>query len=133
MIQATSKIVTEKPMHWITPVLIGIIALEHLYFLYLEMFLWTSPKGLKTFGMTAEKAEASKVLAANQGLYNGFLAAGLVWSLLHPDAQFAHQLQWFFLACILVAATYGGYSSSRKILVIQGVPVVLAMAALALL
>ena len=117
-------------MEWITPILVGIIALEHLYFLYLEMFQWTKPKGLKTFGLTPEQAESSRVLAANQGLYNGFLAAGLVWGLVHPDTNLGQQLQWFFVLCVFVAAIFGGITSSRRILIIQGVPAVLAMAAL---
>jgi putative membrane protein len=120
-------------MKWITPILIAIIVLEHLYFLYLEMFQWTRPKGLKIFGLTPEQAESSRVLAANQGLYNGFLAAGLVWGLIHPDTNFGHQLQWFFVLCVFAAAIYGGISSSRRILIIQGVPAVLAMTALYLL
>ena len=70
---------------------VALVALEHVYFLYLEMFLWTKPKGLATFGNTIEKAQASAVLAANQGLYNGFLAAGLIWGLLHPNPTFGFQ------------------------------------------
>lgn len=102
--------------------LIAGIALLHVYFLILEMFFWTKPKGLKVFGQSLEKAQSSAVLAANQGLYNGFLAAGLFWSLVQPDADFSRQLQYFFLGCILVAGLYGGYSVNRKIAIVQALP-----------
>lgn len=117
----------------IAKTLIALVALQHLYFLYLEMFLWTKPIGLKTFAMTAEKAEITAQLAGNQGLYNGFLAAGLIWSLLHPNADTATQLATFFLGCVLVAAAYGGYSVGGKILLLQGVPAALALLAVFLL
>ncbi len=110
-------------------VLTALVALEHVYILYLEMFLWTKPAGLRTFGMTKEKAEETKVLGANQGLYNGFLAAGLFWSLVHPSAMFAYELKVFFLACVIVAALYGAWSASRKILFTQGLPAIIAMIA----
>lgn len=116
-------------MHALALSLIALVAVEHLYFLYLEMFAWTQPRTRSTFGTTAEFAEASKSLAANQGLYNGFLAAGLVWSLLQPDAAFALQLKIFFLACVIVAAIYGALSAKRSILYVQGVPAMLALAA----
>ena len=103
--------------------LVVLVALEHLYFLYLEMFLWTQPKGLKIFGNTAQKAEDSKVLAANQGLYNGFLAAGLVC----PGAAAGVHIQMFFLACVIVAGIYGGLTVSRRILYLQGGPALLAL------
>ncbi len=106
--------------------LVVLVALEHLYFLYLEMFLWTKPKGLKTFGNSPQKAEDSKVLAANQGLYNGFLAAGLLWGLAYPGAAGLH-IQMFFLACVIVAGLYGGYSVSRRIAYLQAGPAVLAL------
>jgi putative membrane protein len=105
--------------------LVLLVALEHLYFLYLEMFLWTKPKGLKVFGNTAEKAEASKVLAANQGLYNGFLAAGLLWGLAYPDAAAGVHIQLFFLCCVVVAGIYGGLTVSKRITVLQGGPALL--------
>ena len=114
-------------------ILAGLVALEHLYFLVLEMFLWTSPRGLKSFGTTPEFARASRSLAANQGLYNGFLAAGLLWGLVHPDPGVAFQLLLFFLSCVLVAAVYGSWSVKRSILWIQGLPALLAMLALLLL
>jgi putative membrane protein len=110
-------------------VLVVLVALEHLYFLYLEMFLWTRPKGLKTFGNTAERAEASKILAANQGLYNGFLAAGLLWGLSYPGAAGVH-IQMFFLACVIVAGIYGGLTVKKTILYVQGGPALLALLAL---
>ncbi len=112
-------------MTMIANVLVALVALLHLYFLVLEMFLWTTPKGRKVFGTTPEFAEGSKVLAANQGLYNGFLAAGLVWGLLRGDAA----TQLFFLACVLVAGLYGAATVSRKILFVQAVPAALAMLA----
>ncbi|WP_036735375.1 DUF1304 domain-containing protein [Paenibacillus zanthoxyli] len=111
----------------ISAILVGIVALEHLYILYLEMFLWTTPKGLKAFGTTKDIAEASKSLAANQGLYNGFLAAGLIWSLLYPDAAVARQLQLFFLVCVLIAAIFGGITAKRSILLVQGLPALAAL------
>jgi putative membrane protein len=109
--------------------LVALVAALHLYFLVLEMFLWTTPYGLKTFGNTFEKAQASAVLAANQGLYNGFLAAGLVWGLLHPAAGMALQIKIFFLLCVIAAGLYGAYSVSRKILLVQALPAALALAA----
>lgn len=114
-------------------ILISLVALLHIYFLVLEMFLFTKPLGLKTFKMTAAEAMGKAVLAANQGLYNGFLAAGLIWSMLHPNVEFRCQLSIFFLACVIVAALYGGYSVNRRILFIQGIPAVLALLAVLLL
>ena len=109
--------------------LVVLVALLHLYFLVLEMFLWTRPLGLKTFRNTPEKAEVTRVLAANQGLYNGFLAAGLLWGLVTA--------QWnvvvFFLLCVVVAALYGAWSVSRRIFYVQGVPAIAALAAILLL
>ena len=115
-------------MRMLSLILIGVVGFEHLYFLYLEMFAWTTPKTRRAFGTTAEFAEASKSLAANQGLYNGFLAAGLVWSLLQPDPAFALQLKIFFLACVIVAAIYGALSVKHSILYVQGIPAMLALA-----
>src|ERR1700712_34352 len=105
-------------MIWLANVLVALVAALHFYFLVLEMFLWTKPKGLATFGNTLEKAQQSAVLAANQGLYNGFLAAGLIWGLLHPNVAFGFQIKIFFLACVLVAGLYGGYSVSKKIVIV---------------
>jgi putative membrane protein len=104
-------------------ILLGIVALLHAYFLVLEMFLWDKPYGLKTFGNTPEKAAASKVLAMNQGLYNGFLAAGLVWGLV--SGVFA--VKAFFLACVIVAGVFGGLTASRKILWVQALPAAVAL------
>jgi putative membrane protein len=114
-------------MNFLSHLLVGVVALEHLYFLYLEMFAWTAPRTLRAFGNTKEAAEASKVLAANQGLYNGFLAAGLVWGIIHPNAVFGYQLKVFFLLCVIVAAIYGGLTAKRSILFIQGIPALTAL------
>jgi putative membrane protein len=111
-------------------VVIAVIALLHLWFLILEMFLWTRPSGRRAFGLTAEFAEQSKALAANQGLYNGFLAAGLVWGLYLGPAGFGVKV--FFLACVLIAGIYGGITASRKILWIQALPAAIALALLLL-
>ncbi len=110
----------------IASVLVGLVALIHVYILVLEMFLWNTPKGRKVFNTTPEFAAASKVLAANQGLYNGFLAAGLIWSLLLGAS--GRPVALFFLACVLVAGLYGAATASRKILYVQALPAALAMA-----
>jgi putative membrane protein len=112
----------------IAEVLVALVALEHIYFLVLEMFLWTKPRTRAAFGMTAETAEQTKVLAANQGLYNGFLAAGLLWSLFAP-AVYARPLALFFLGCVLVAGIYGGFTANKRIFVLQAFPAALALAA----
>jgi putative membrane protein len=109
--------------------LVALVALEHLWFLVLEMFLWTKPIGLKTFRQAAEQAAATRVLAMNQGLYNGFLAAGLAWSLLAPP-ELAFPLKVFFLSCVIVAGALGAATVSTRILLVQALP---AAAALALL
>lgn len=106
---------------------VGIVALEHIYILILEMVLWTTPRGLKAFGMTKEQAKVTKSLAANQGLYNGFLAAGLVWGLVHPDASMGHSIKIFFLICVIIAALYGGATAKKSILLVQGLPAVIAL------
>jgi putative membrane protein len=102
------------------------VALLHAYFLILEMFLWDKPRGLRTFGLTPEFAAASKSLAANQGLYNGFLAAGLAWALWLGAAGDAIRI--FFLACVIVAGVFGALTASRKILWVQALPGALALA-----
>ena len=117
-------------MSIVATTLVALIALLHLYIMVLEMFLWTTPRALKAFGLTPEFAAQTRTLAANQGLYNGFLAAGLIWSLVYPIPGFAWQLAMFFLTCIAVAGIYGAATSSRRILFIQTVPAVLAMLAL---
>lgn len=106
-------------------VLIALIALLHLWFLILEMFLWTRPSGRKAFGLSPEFAEETRALAANQGLYNGFLAAGLVWSLWLGADGLAIKL--FFLGCVLVAGVFGGLTAARKILWIQALPAAIAL------
>ncbi|MBI3728269.1 MAG: DUF1304 domain-containing protein [Burkholderiales bacterium] len=113
-------------MYLIANILTGIVAALHIYFLILEMFLWDKPMGLRTFRNTPEKAETTKVLAANQGLYNGFLAAGLVWGLLMGGHEGFH-VKIFFLTCVIIAGAYGAYSVSRRILYIQAVPALLAL------
>lgn len=107
-------------------IFIAVIGLLHLYFLILEMFLWEKPIGLKAFGNTPEKAKLTKVLAQNQGLYNGFLAAGLFWSLL-VTAPFSVALANFFLVCVFIAGVYGCVTASRKILYIQALPALIAL------
>jgi putative membrane protein len=109
----------------IANIVVALIALLHVYILVLEMFLWTTPRGLRAFGLTPEFAEASRTLAANQGLYNGFLAAGLAWGLLLGPAGMGVKL--FFLACVLVAGLYGGATVGRRILFIQAVPAAIAI------
>ncbi len=106
--------------------LVVIIALEHLGFLVLEMFYWTAPFGLRTFGLTPEFAQASAVLAANQGLYNGFLAAGLIWSLARRRGAFS--LKVFFLACVIVAGVFGALTAKTSILFVQAAPALLGLA-----
>ena len=108
-------------------VLIGLVAALHAYFLVLEMFLWTKPTGLRVFAQTKEKAEASKVLAMNQGLYNGFLTAGLVWSFtLAPP--FGASVARFFLGCVVVAGVFGAATVSKRILFVQALPAAIALA-----
>jgi len=107
--------------------LVALVAVLHLYFLVLEMFLWTKPLGLKTFRNSPEKAADSAVLAANQGLYNGFLAAGLIWGLLHSAPGFALQIKVFFLLCVIVAGIYGAATVSRRILLVQAAPAAIAL------
>ena len=110
---------------------VGLVALLHIDFLVLEMFLWEKPIGRKTFGLTEEFARQSKVLAANQGLYNGFLAAGLVWSLFPngaPDA--ASTIAIFFLSCIIIAGIFGAATVSRLIFWVQAAPAIVALAAI---
>ena len=113
-------------MRMLADVLVGLVALLHLYFLVLEMFLWTKPLGLKVFRNTPEKAQTTKVLAANQGLYNGFLVAGLVWGLSLGAAGL--DIKVFFLGCVIVAGVYGAWSVSRRILWVQAVPGAVALA-----
>jgi putative membrane protein len=112
-------------MKIIAIVLISIVALEHIYFLVLEMFLWTAPKGIKTFGLKSKEfAEETKVLAANQGLYNGFLATGLIYALVLENRNFI----LFFLVCVIVAGIYGAYSTKKiKLFYVQSIPAIIAL------
>ncbi len=112
-------------MPTVATTVIVVIALLHLWFLILEMFLWTRPSGRRAFGLTAEFAEQTKALAANQGLYNGFLAAGLIWGLYLGEGGFGVKI--FFLACVLIAGIFGGLTASRKILWIQALPAALGL------
>ena len=114
-------------MIWLANGLVALVAALHVYFLVLEMFLWTKPLGLKTFRNSPEKAADSAVLAANQGLYNGFLAAGLVWGLIQSTPSFAFQIKVFFLLCVIVAGIYGAATVSRRILLVQAAPAALAL------
>ena len=111
-------------------VVVGAIAFLHVYILVLEMFLWDKPVGLRAFGQTQKAATASRVLAANQGLYNGFLAAGLFWGLwLGPDGT---AIKVFFLGCVVIAGVVGAITASRTILVLQALPGALALGAVLL-
>ncbi len=112
-------------MNLLAQILVLLVALLHAYFLVLEMFLWTTPTGRRVFGLDAEFAEQSKALAANQGLYNGFLVAGLVWGLVADRTD----VQVFFLLCVVVAGVYGAATVNRRILFVQAVPAVLALLA----
>ncbi len=113
-------------MSTIANIVVGLIALVHVNILVLEMFLWDKPAGLRAFGQTLEAAKASKVLAANQGLYNGFLAAGLFWGL--SLGAGGAGVKVFFLCCILVAGLYGAATANRKILFVQAVPAAIGLA-----
>jgi putative membrane protein len=119
-------------MIWIANILVALVAVLHVYFLVLEMFLWTRPLGLKTFRNSPEKAADSAVLAANQGLYNGFLAAGLLWGLVQDIPAFAFQIKTFFLLCVIVAGLYGAATVSRRILWVQAAPAAIALILLCL-
>lgn len=114
-------------MNFITILLIAVVALEHIYFLILEMFLWTKPKGLKAFGLKSKAfAEETKVLAANQGLYNGFLAAGLIYSIIQKEINIAI----FFLICVTIAGIYGSYSTKKiKLFYVQAIPAIITLLA----
>jgi putative membrane protein len=110
----------------IANLVVSFVALLHVYFLVLEMFLWDRPAGLRTFGHSLEEARASKVLAANQGLYNGFLAAGLAWGLALGEGGAGVKV--FFLACVLIAGLFGAATASRKILFVQALPAAVGLA-----
>jgi putative membrane protein len=108
-------------------ILIGVIAMEHLYFLYFEMFAWET-LGKKIFRILPQDLfKPTKVLAANQGLYNGFLAAGLIWALIISNPIWAKNIALFFLSCVLIAGIYGAWSASKKIFFVQGLPALIAI------
>jgi putative membrane protein len=117
-------------MPLVANILVVLVALLHVMFLVLEMFLWTKPFGRRTFGLSRELADATKGLAANQGLYNGFLAAGLIWGLMSGDAAF--RIEVFFLSCVILAGIFGAITAKRSILYVQALPGVLALIAVAL-
>src|SRR4051812_23905727 len=119
-------------MIFIANFLVAVVAALHVYFLILEMFLWTKPLGLKTFRNSIEKATESAVLAANQGLYKGFLASGLVWGLFHPNPGVGFQIKTFFLLCVIVAGAYGAATVSPRIIYVQAAPAALALVLLSL-
>ncbi|WP_306206804.1 DUF1304 domain-containing protein [Actinoplanes sp. RD1] len=110
-------------MEWAARILVGLVALIHLYIVVLEMFLWRTDRGRATFGLTEEFARQSASLAANQGLYNGFLAAGLGYGLVTGDVSF----QIFFLTCVMIAGIFGAATVSRRILFVQAVPAAIAL------
>ncbi len=112
-------------MKKVSSALVAIVALEHMYILVLEMFLWTKPAGLRAFGLTSEFAEQSAVLAANQGLYNGFLAAGLVWSLIRKGDGIS--IRVFFLGCVIIAGVFGAVTAKASILYVQATPALIAL------
>ncbi|HEV7194325.1 MAG TPA: DUF1304 domain-containing protein [Pedococcus sp.] len=115
-------------MNSVAVTLVLLVALIHVYIVVLEMALWTTPRGRAAFGLTSEFALATKTLAANQGLYNGFLAAGLVWGLVGPEhLRFGFRV--FFLGCVVVAGVYGAATASRRILLVQALPGALALIA----
>lgn len=107
--------------------IVSFIAILHIYIMIIEMYFWDKPRGLKAFGLKHDFATSTKVLGANQGLYNGFLAAGLIWGLIHQQEAFGFQIQLFFLSCIFVAGIYGAVTFARKIIYIQSVPSLIAI------
>lgn len=113
----------------ISKVLITVAAALQAWFMIMEMFLWTKPLGRAAFGLTKEFAEQSKVLAMNQGLYNGFIAAGFIWALLHSDPKAYYQIALFFCACMFIAGVFGGATASWKIILVQALPAALAAVA----
>lgn len=115
-------------MEVVQKISVGLIAFLHLGFLYLEMVLWAKPLGQKIFRLDPDFAQKSASLAANQGLYNGFLAAGLIWSLCTKDPVMSFQLKLFFLGCVLVAGIFGAVTASRNILFLQALPAFVVLA-----
>jgi len=119
-------------MKYLSLFLVVLVAIEHLYIMALEMFFWTKPRTLKVFGFSKEFAQSTTAMAANQGLYNGFLALGLLWGVFHPNDVFSFQIQVFFLLCVIVAAIYGALTIKKSVIVMQGVPAILAFISLSL-
>ena len=119
-------------LNTIANTIVGIVAVLHIWFLVLEMFLWTKPIGLRIFKQSLEKAKGSEVLAANQGLYNGFLAAGLIWSILEPSPPISYQFKLFFLICVSAAGIFGAFSVNRRILYVQALPAFIGLAVVGL-
>ena len=115
-------------MSLLASLLTGLVAALHVYFLVVEMFLWTTPYGRRVFKLTPEKAALTKTLAANQGLYNGFLAAGLAWGIVAGPGELGYALKVFFLGCVIVAGIFGAATVGRKILWVQAVPAAVALA-----
>lgn len=114
----------------ISKIFVGLAAALQIGFMILEMFFWTKPLGRKVFGLKKEFAEQSKALAMNQGLYNGFIAAGFIWALLHSDPVAYYQLSIFFAVCMLIAGVFGAMTASWKIILVQGLPAALALASI---
>ena len=114
-------------MKFLTNIFVAFIALEHLFFMTLEMFFWNKPLGLKIFRTDQDFADKSKILAANQGLYNGFLSAGLIWSLFTSSPGQALALKIYFLLCVLLAGLYGAYTVGKSILFLQALPAFMAL------
>jgi putative membrane protein len=114
-------------METLSIILVALVAIEHIYILVLEMFLWHKPRTQKIFSIDKKDVETTKVMAANQGLYNGFLAAGLLWGFAHSSTSFGLQIQFFFLIFIVVAALYGGLTVKKSIMLVQGLPAFLAI------
>jgi putative membrane protein len=105
---------------------VALVAFEHIYFMILEMFYWDKPKGLKAFGLTLEDAKKSKTLAKNQGLYNGFLAAGLIWSIISTKNSL--EIALFFLICVAIAGIYGAYTTKKlKLFYFQSIPAIIGI------
>lgn len=114
-------------MHYVALAFIALVAIEHIYILWMEMFAWTTV-GKKTFrSLAPELFEPTKALAANQGLYNGFLSAGLIWSLTIPDPIWSRNVALFFLSCVVVAGVYGAATASRRIFIVQALPAIIAL------
>jgi len=108
-------------------IFVAIVAVEHFYIMIMEMFMWTRPRTMKTFGTTPDFANSTKALAANQGLYNGFLAAGLIWGLVYADSRVGLDIQIIFLECVIIAVFYGGAIYTRSIILKQGLPAIIAL------